>query len=159
VNDWLNGALRRTEFMPFAPATLDEYAESSYHQVEGGRDTARFMTITFDCKENMGRDCAGTVHVDGTARPQLVRRIDNPGFHAIIDAFRRITGVPTVINTSFNMHEEPIVYSPADAIRAFRLGHLDYLAIGDFLVPSPSPITRRLEPMRGARVPADADGD
>jgi carbamoyltransferase len=52
-----------------------------------------------------------------------------------------------VINTSFNMHEEPIVYSPADAIRAFRLGHLDYLAIGDFLVRSPSPITRRLEPM------------
>ena len=54
-----------------------------------------------------------------------------------------------MINTSFNMHEEPIVYSPADALRAFRLGHLDYLAIGDFLVRSPIPIARRLEPMRG----------
>lgn len=150
VNDWLNSALRRTEFMPFAPATLDEYAEGSYRNLEGAGETARFMTITFDCTETMKRTCAGTVHVDDTARPQLVRRTDNPGFHAIIEAFRRITGVPSVINTSFNMHEEPIVYSPADAIRAFRLGHLDYLAIGDFLVRSPTPITRRLEPMRGA---------
>jgi carbamoyltransferase len=159
VNDWLNSALRRTEFMPFAPATLDEYAEDFYDDVEGGRETARFMTITFECNESMRRTCAGTVHVDGTARPQLVRRADNPGFHSIIDAFRRITSVPTVINTSFNMHEEPIVYSPADAIRAFRLGHLDYLAIGDFLVPSPSPITRQLEPMRASRSPAHVDND
>jgi carbamoyltransferase len=157
VNDWLNSALRRTEFMPFAPATLDEYAESSYREIEGGRETARFMTITFDCNESMRRTCAGTVHVDGTARPQLVRPTDNPGFHAIIEAFRRLTGVPSVINTSFNMHEEPIVYSPADAIRAFRLGHLDYLAIGDFLVRSPSPITRRLEPMTALRRPAHVD--
>jgi carbamoyltransferase len=147
VNDWLNTALQRTEFMPFAPATLDEYAEDCYPDVEGGRETARFMTITFDCNERMRRTCAGTVHVDGTARPQLVRPADNPDFHAIIEAFRRITGVPSVINTSFNMHEEPIVYSPADAIRAFRQGNLDYLAIGDFLVPSPDPIGRRLKPM------------
>lgn len=148
VNDWLNRALRRTEFMPFAPATLGEHAESSYRGIDGAGETARFMTITFGCTETMKRTCTGAVHIDGTARPQLVRPDDNAGFHGIIEAFRRITGVPTVINTSFNMHEEPIVYSPADAIRAFRLGHLDYLAIGNFLVPSPSPITRRLEPMR-----------
>ena len=96
----------------------------------------------------MRQTCAGAVHIDGTARPQLVRAKDNPSFHRIIEAYERLTGVPTVINTSFNMHEEPIVYSPADAIRAFLLGHLDYLAIGDFLVRSPSPISRRLEPMR-----------
>jgi carbamoyltransferase len=147
VNDWLNSALRRTEFMPFAPATLDEHAESSYRDIAGARDTARFMTITSDVTASMRQTCAGAVHIDGTARPQLVRAADNPSFHRIIEAFYRITGVPTVINTSFNMHEEPIAYSPADAIRAFRLGHLDYLAIGGFLVPSPSPITRRLEPM------------
>ena len=156
VNDWLNSALHRTEFMPFAPATLDEHAESCYRDIAGARDTARFMTITSDCKPRMTQTCNGAVHIDGTARPQLVRAADNPSFHRIIEAFYRITGVPTVINTSFNMHEEPIVYSPADAIRAFRLGHLDYLAIGDFLVRSPSPITRRLEPMR-ASVHAGSD--
>lgn len=160
VNDWLNSALRRTEFMPFAPATLDEHAQSSYREIAGARETARFMTITSDVTAQMRQHCAGAVHVDGTARPQLVRAADNPSFHRIIEAFYRITGVPTVINTSFNMHEEPIVYSPADAIRAFRLGHLDYLAIGDFLVRSPSPILRRLEPMRAARrqTPAHVGG-
>ncbi len=147
VNDWLNSALRRTEFMPFAPATLDEHAESSYRDIAGARETARFMTITSDVTASMRQTCAGAVHIDGTARPQLVRAADNPSFHRMIEAFYRLTGVPTVINTSFNMHEEPIVYSPADAIRAFRLGHLDYLAIGDFLVPSPSPVTRPLQPM------------
>lgn len=150
VNDWLNSALHRTEFMPFAPATLDEHAESSYRNITGARETARFMTITSDVTASTRQTCAGAVHIDGTARPQLVRAADNPSFHRIIEAFYRITGVPTVINTSFNMHEEPIVYSPADAIRAFHLGHLDYLAIGEFLVRSPSPISRRLEPMHPA---------
>jgi len=151
VNDWLNDALRRTEFMPFAPATLDEHAESSYHDIAGAREAARFMTITSDVTASTRQTCGGAVHIDGTARPQLVRAADNPSFHRVIEAFYRITGVPTVINTSFNMHEEPIVYSPADAIRAFRLGHLDCLAIGDFLVRSPTPIARRMEPMRGAQ--------
>ncbi|MEM7023727.1 MAG: carbamoyltransferase C-terminal domain-containing protein, partial [Pseudomonadota bacterium] len=149
ANDWLNTALRRTEFMPFAPATLDEHAETSYQNTAGARETARFMTITFDVTARTRQTCAGAVHIDGTARPQLVRAADNPSFHRIIEAFYRITGVPTVLNTSFNMHEEPIVYSPADAVRAFLLGHLDYLAIGDFLVRSPTPITRRLQPMLG----------
>ncbi len=156
VNDWLNTALRRTEFMPFAPATMNEQAQSSYRDIAGARDTARFMTITCDVTASMRQTCAGAVHIDGTARPQLVRAEDNPSFHRIIEAFYRLTGVPTVINTSFNMHEEPIVYSPADAIRAFRLGHLDYLAIGDFLVRSPSPISRRLEPMRTTPRPTPA---
>jgi carbamoyltransferase len=147
VNDWLNKRLRRTEFMPFAPSTLFEYAGECYRDHEGAQDAARFMTITFDCTDQMRKTCHGVVHVDGTARPQLVRKEENPSYYQIIDEFRRLTGVPTIINTSFNMHEEPIVCSPADAIRAFQLGHLDYLAIGDFLVPSPAPIDRELHPM------------
>ncbi len=156
VNDWLNKGLRRTEFMPFAPSTLAEYADECYIGVDGARDSARFMTITFGCTEQMRRTCPGVVHVDGTARPQLVVREQNPGYYRIIDEFRKITGVPSVINTSFNMHEEPIVCSPSDAIRAFRLGHLDYLAIGDFLVPSPEPIRHELRPMPGVELPAEA---
>lgn len=142
VNDWLNESLHRTEFMPFAPATLMEHAPTCYRNYEGAQESARFMTITFDCTDWMKQHCPGVVHVDGTARPQLVRREDNPSYYKIIDEFRKLTGLPTVINTSFNMHEEPIVCTPADALRSFQQGHLDYLAIGDFLVPAPAPIER-----------------
>lgn len=142
VNDWLNVALRRTEFMPFAPATLDEEASRCFLGVEGAERTARFMTITFDCTEWMKEHCPGVVHIDGTARPQLVRREDNPGFHRIIEEYRKLTGLPSIINTSFNLHEEPIVCSPQDAVRAFQLGHLDYLAIGPFLARNPVPVRR-----------------
>ena len=62
----------------------------------------------------------------------------NPSFHRIISEYHRLSGIPSVINTSFNMHEEPIVCTPDDAIRAFVQGNLDYLAIGDFLVPNPA---------------------
>lgn len=146
VNDWLNKDLKRTEFMPFAPATLVEYADQSYVGINGASDTARFMTITFGTTEWMRKHCAGAVHIDNTCRPQLVRRIDNPSFYKIIDAYRERTGIPTVINTSFNIHEEPIVCTPADAVRAFKIGHLDYLAMGSFLVKNPRPLQRTLKP-------------
>jgi carbamoyltransferase len=76
--------------------------------------------------------------VDGTARPQLVSADSNPSFYRILTEYHQLTGIPSLINTSFNMHEEPIVCSPDDAIRAFLQGNLDYLAIGDFLVAHPS---------------------
>ena len=134
VNQWLNHQLGRTEFMPFAPVTLYEYRHEYYKNIEGAEHAAEFMTITFDCTEKMINECPAAVHVDGTARPQLVKREINPGYYKIIDEFRKLTGIPTLINTSFNMHEEPIVCTPNDAIRAFKNGHLDYLAIGPFLV-------------------------
>lgn len=153
VNDWLNGCLGRTEFMPFAPSVPMEFVGQCFHNYKGAEDSARFMTITFDCTDWMKRHCPGVVHVDGTARPQLVTREDNESYWTIIDEFRKLTNVPVVINTSFNMHEEPIVCSPRDAVRAFRLGHLDYLAIDDFLVTSPEPIRHTLIPMRVASLP------
>lgn len=142
VNDWLNKNLRRTEFMPFAPSTLEEEGARCYDGLAGGETAARFMTITFQCTDWMRRHCPGVVHRDGTARPQLVARDVNPSYHAIIEEFRRLTGLPTIINTSFNIHEEPIVCSPDDAIRAFSIGHLDYLAIGNFILRNPMPVHR-----------------
>ncbi len=138
VNDWLNELLSRTEFMPFAPASLYEETVKLYEAPAGARDTARFMTITYDCKPWMSERCGGVVHVDGTARPQLVRREDNRSFHRVIEEYRALTGVPVIINTSFNIHEEPIVRTPHDAVRAFLRSKLDYLAIGDFLAEGPS---------------------
>jgi carbamoyltransferase len=92
------------------------------------------MTITFDCTDWMKRHCPAVVHVDGTARPQIIDRTTNPSYYAILDEYRKLTGLPSLVNTSFNMHEEPIVCSPSDAIRAFKASHLSYLAIGHYLI-------------------------
>ena len=137
VNQWLNHQLGRTEFMPFAPAALASEAHRLFKNLDGCERTAEFMTITFDCTDEMIRLCPAAVHVDGTARPQLVSERTNPSFYKIVRSYYEQTGVPAIINTSFNMHEEPIVCTPADAIRAFLLGNLDYLAIGSFLTPHP----------------------
>ncbi len=137
VNQWLNQRLGRTEFMPFAPATLFEERHRCYNNMDGAAYAAHFMTITFDCTDFMKQHCPAAVHIDGTARPQLVRPESNPSFYRIIQEYHRLSGIPSVINTSFNMHEEPIVNSPKDAIRAFLQGNLDYLAIGNFLVKHP----------------------
>ena len=134
VNQWLNERLNRTEFMPFAPATLNEEREKCYKNIQGAEYTSRFMTITFDCTDWMLETSPAAVHVDGTARPQLVSEESNESFYKIIKEYHKLTGIPSVINTSFNMHEEPIVCTPADAIKAFMQGHLDYLAIGNYLV-------------------------
>jgi carbamoyltransferase len=149
VNDWLNVALVRTEFMPFAPAVLAEAADRCFERVDGAERTARFMTITFDCTPWMKEHCPGVVHLDGTARPQLVHAEDNPSFYRILKEYEQLTGLPALINTSFNMHEEPIVCSPQDAIRAFQLGHLDYLAIGPFIARNPAPIDAEARRLRG----------
>ena len=137
VNQWLNTRLGRTEFMPFAPVTLYEKREECYINMLGAEHTAEFMTITFDCTDKMKADCPAAVHVDGTARPQLVRREVNQGYYDILNEYYKLSGIPSLINTSFNMHEEPIVCSPEDGVRAFLEGKLDYLAIGSFLVQHP----------------------
>jgi len=137
VNDWLNKNLNRTEFMPFAPATLYEYREKCYLNVAGAENTAKYMTITFDCTPWMKEHSPAAVHVDGTARPQLVTPESNPSFYKILKEYHKLTGLPSIINTSFNMHEAPIVCTPEDAIVTFQQGHLDYLAIGNYLVAQP----------------------
>ena len=137
VNLWLNQQLNRTEFMPFAPATLFEERENCYRNMKGAEHAATFMTITFDCTELMIKQSPAAVHVDGTARPQLVSEHSNKRFHSVLKEYHRLTGIPSVINTSFNMHEEPIVCTPYDAVRAFLLGKLPYLAIGNYIVKQP----------------------
>jgi carbamoyltransferase len=156
VNDWLNQNLRRTEFMPFAPATLYEARDRAFLRVSGAEHAAEFMTITFHGSPWTLAHMKGVVHLDDTARPQLVRRDRNPGFYRIIEAFQQRTGLPAVINTSFNMHEEPIVCTADDCVRAFLDGNIDYLAIGDFLVRQPKGITHALEQVESVReiVPA-----
>ena len=138
VNHWLNQRLGRTEFMPFAPATLHEHRHECYLNIDGCEHAAQFMTLTFDCTQKMKETSPAAIHVDGTARPQIVTERSNPSFYRILKEYYALTGIPSLINTSFNMHEEPIVCSPDDAIRAFLQGNLDCLAISSFLVAHPS---------------------
>ena len=146
VNSWLNESLKRTEFMPFAPVVMAEHAAQCFHHIEGAENTARFMTITFDCTEWMAETSPGVVHVDNTARPQLVSEADNPSMYKILAEYYQLSGLPILINTSFNMHEEPIVCTPYDAIRAFKVGALDYLAIGNWIAKNPNPVERTQNP-------------
>jgi len=134
INDWLNKKFNRTEFMPFAPSMLEEYAADYLIDYEKHHAAADFMTITYNIKPGMAEKIPAVVHIDNTARPQIVKKSTNPSYHKIIEEFYKLTGVAVVLNTSFNMHEEPIVYTPQDAIRGFLDAQLDYLAIGNYLV-------------------------
>ena len=137
INDWLNERLDRSEFMPFAPSVLAEYADALFAGVDKARHTAEFMTITFDVRPEWRERIPAVVHVDGTARPQLVRAEVNPLYHRLISAYHALSGIPLVLNTSFNVHEEPIVCAPAEAIRAYVERRVDCLAVGPFWLAHP----------------------
>lgn len=152
VNTWLNDQLHRTEFMPFAPVTLEEDARDLYHNFDGADHAANFMTITFDCAEEMIQNCPAVVHVDGTARPQTIRPDIDETMHRVLSVYKQRTGLSSIINTSFNMHEEPIVCTPADAIRACRDAHFRYLAIGPYLAEFDFPRPPQARSTRSAAV-------
>ena len=94
-------ALKRSEFMPFAPVTLAERASESYLNLKGAECSARFMTVTFDCTSRMIERCPAVVHVDGTARPQLITEEINPRYYRILDEYWKRTGIASIVNTSF----------------------------------------------------------
>ena len=121
--------------MPFAPVIPYERAyEILDGKVKGSEPAAELMTITYPIHPAWRTRIPAVVHVDGTARPQVLRREVNPFYYDILLAFERHTGVPVVINTSFNMHEEPIVCSPADALRAFAQGGVDAMVMERYVV-------------------------
>jgi carbamoyltransferase len=133
--EWLNQRLKRSEFMPFAPVTMREHASECYVGYDPEAcPAADFMTISFDCTDQMLERATGVVHVDGTARPQVIERETNPLYYAILEAYHERTGIPSLINTSFNMHGEPIVCTPSQALKAFRDSHTDALVLEKWLV-------------------------
>lgn len=134
INDWLNKKFARTEFMPFAPVILQEHAKEYFPEWKEDHITARFMTLTYNVSDIAKKNIPAAVHIDNTARPQVLRREDNPDYYDIIKEYYAVTGVPSVINTSFNMHEEPIVRTADEAILAFQSADLDALVLGPFLI-------------------------
>jgi carbamoyltransferase len=143
INTTLNDRLRRTEFMPFAPI-MTEAAAAKYLVGWRPEDHAsRFMTITYNVTEAAHRDAPAVVHVDGTARPQVVAPRHGQ-LHRILVEYGKRTGKEIMINTSFNIHEEPIVRTAEDALRSLEEGAVDAVAIEETLLAPPA-ILARLE--------------
>lgn len=127
INDSLNKRLQRSDFMPFAPVVLEEQAAEVFDINPGNAHAARFMTITCDVRPAWRERIAAVVHVDGSARPQTIRRVDNPLYYDVLALYCRRTGLPVLINTSFNVHEEPIVDTPEQALRSLADGRIDHI--------------------------------
>lgn len=129
--DKVNSAVKfREEWRPFAPSVLAEacprYFEKFYR--------SPFMTLTFQVRPEYAHEIAAAVHIDGSARVQSVTREQNARYYDLIAAFGQLTGVPAVLNTSFNLKGEAIVSTVYDAVRTFHTSGLDALIADDFLV-------------------------
>ncbi|HZT89562.1 MAG TPA: carbamoyltransferase C-terminal domain-containing protein [Stellaceae bacterium] len=127
VNGALNDRLDRSEFMPFAPVVAEDDAAELFDIGPVNRYAARFMTIACGVKPAWRGRIPAVVHVDGSARPQIVRRDDNPLYYDILAAFAARTGLKALVNTSFNVHEEPIVNRPEECRRALEAGRIDFV--------------------------------
>lgn len=132
TKDLLNDKLCRTKFMPFAPAILEESAKEYIYNYSNSF-SSEFMTMTYDVTEKCEKEAPLIVHTDNTIRPQIINKGRNPALYKILKIYNKKTGLPLVLNTSFNVHEEPIVCSPKDAISTFKRAQLDILAIGNFI--------------------------
>jgi len=127
INNTLNKRLQRSEFMPFAPVIIEEYADDILMDYEIGKDNAPYMTSCWAVNPKWIDMIPAVVHIDGTVRPQVISRDTNPYYYDIIDEFRKLTGIPVLVNTSFNRHEEPIVCFNNEADFTQKLGFIDVL--------------------------------
>jgi len=129
----LNEQIKRRDFwMPFAPSILDSF--SSVYLVNAKRLSAPYMTLTFDTTDRR-EELAAAIHpYDLTTRPQVVSRSQSPRYYRLLEEFEAITGRGGILNTSFNLHGEPIVCSPEDALRTFQRSGLTHLVMGKFVV-------------------------
>ncbi|OGM02156.1 hypothetical protein A2115_01440 [Candidatus Woesebacteria bacterium GWA1_41_8] len=131
VKERINKYLKKREwFMPFAPSILEEKAKDFLK----GSCTSPFMTMAFDATSKGKKQMKAAVHIDATVRPQTVSKRENPLYWRVISEFEKLTGVPAILNTSFNLHGLPIVNSPKDAIDHLLWGAIDGLVIGPFVV-------------------------
>lgn len=132
TKDALNARVKHREgFRPFAPAVIVEETDNWF---ETNGATAPFMLKVFDVRPEKRSQLGAVTHVDGSARVQTVSRDQNPRYYDVIRRFGEITGVPIVLNTSFNIRGEPIVHAPENAVACFLGTELDTLFLGDFVV-------------------------
>jgi carbamoyltransferase len=130
MQDRLNDIKDREDFRPVAPVVLEEEAGNWFVDA----DRSPFMLFVFDVRPEKAGRIPAVRHVDGTARVQTINRQQHPQYYDVVAAFARRTGVPILVNTSFNIRGEPMVCTPRDAIAAFFTSPLDALVIGPFLL-------------------------
>lgn len=134
MKDHVNARVKHREFFrPFAPAILAERCAEFFKLDQ----PSPFMLLACDVLEDKRSVVPAITHVDGTARVQTVTPTSNDRFYALIQAFERRTGVPILLNTSFNVRGEPIVCTPDDAWRCFAGTELDHLVLGNYVVSKP----------------------
>jgi carbamoyltransferase len=124
---------KREAFRPFAPSVMEEYA-GDYFQLPDNKTSFPHMIFTLMVKPEFKDQLGAVIHVDGSARVQTVSSSENSRYWRLIDHFRELTGVPIVLNTSFNNNAEPIVDTVNDAMVSFLTTKLDHLIIGDYLI-------------------------
>jgi len=131
MKDILNHKVKHREgFRPFAPSVLEEDAPEYFEDYY----PSPFMLLVLPVKESKRKDVPAICHIDGTGRLQTVRREDNPLYWELINEFKKLTGMPMVLNTSFNVRGEPIVCTPEDALKCFLSTQMDALIVGNYLV-------------------------
>jgi carbamoyltransferase len=126
----LNEIKDRETFRPVAPVVLEEDAGEWFDQAS----SSPFMLFVYNIKEKKKKKIPAVCHIDGTARIQTVNKQQNPVYYKLLKEFKKITGVPVLINTSFNTQGKPIVCTPRDAIECFWTSPFDALIIQSFLL-------------------------
>lgn len=135
INDWLNKRLNRTEFMPFAPVTANDIAKKCYKDWHEDHIFSKFMLMTYNCTEEFIKNSPAVVHIDGTARPQIIFEEDNPHYYRLAKKCYDEFGYMSLLNTSFNMHEEPIVNTPDDALKTLvEYKVIDVLVVENYII-------------------------
>lgn len=134
----LNELKDREDFRPVAPVVVQELAHEWFDDRGRGGLEAPFMLFVFDVRPEVADRIPAVRHTDGTARVQTVRADQNALLHRLLHEFRKLTGVPVLVNTSFNTRGEPVVCTPRDALESFCTSPIDALVMGDFLVEKPS---------------------
>jgi carbamoyltransferase len=128
LGEKLNKKLKRTEFMPFAPVVLESHFHDYFEWSKSSLDVFQFMTMTCNVLPESQARISAVTHVDGTARPQVVPRDSNSMLKNILQRFLELTGKPILVNTSLNMHEEPINGKLNDSLNCLRMSAIDLLA-------------------------------
>jgi carbamoyltransferase len=134
MKDILNKRIKHREtYRPFAPSVLEEKASQIFERSE----PSPFMLLVYKVREEQRARIPAVTHVDDTGRLQTVSAKTNPRYHALITEFERQTGVPLMLNTSFNEHE-PIVATPGEALACYLKTRMDVLALGNWVLTRPA---------------------
>lgn len=135
MKDVINSKVKHRElFRPFAPVVLAQHVKEYFVTDSPVPVSAKYMLFVYPFRPKGKREVPAVVHVDGTGRLQTLERTDNPLYYDLIETYAKKTGVPIIINTSFNVRGEPIVCTPMDAVHCFLKTDIDYLVMGPFLV-------------------------